>query len=988
MSLDDLVLKVHHNGASSQMMYNDVKTFADIRARLGQKMPRHRFRIQGADLFFQDRDLVSRAVRLGAAFRIAKSGKRIQEFILEDPSDSGGGTARRELHPSGIKRLWKSGFLLLRDKTNETPSRKKKGKKKRWTRYYFVYCGGSLFWFNDVRAYQFGQEAVDCLPMGGLVPDQKDPIVDERPHAFALNIPESWSSPSCGKTLYLDCSNAQTKAEWVSAMTDGRIRRKACTMVQILPYIVEKFPKSEGIFRKPGHAGDIKHYMQLIDQGMYPDYDKIDREHDLTGVMKRNLRSMSEPLLTQTKYADFVRIGRIQDVKKRVDELREIIRSLPIMNCVFARELFEGLNKISKFSDLSKMTPSNLAIVIGPNILRVEGLDPIKAVSDNGSIVDVVTTLIEHWEEVFPGDSESELLANKTADNIFSMATAARHINMGIPRLSNISSPSASPAKMSPSLADRFKKRDTGLYGMPSSTMPSFDGRLPPSLPSCPKAPGPPPELKALSRPSIVNPVQFKSFRGSHKKLPTKLSMKEERIIEEAKPAKASPLRPPPPVSSPPKLNSRKKKKPSRKRKVKRGGLPKRPKSLVDAVSYPMARNRQKEIAADSRSQNPRTGSKVPGPPRFVPKINPTLQKSLPTTRKPGPPPPPSHNPQSKSLPSTHIAGKLFQIGPPNPPTSFASFNSNGNSDLESKSLRENQDTLTVISSPPNALPPTISRSSTASADDQFEFGHTRMRSSGIPSIPDFDFLKVGPPQAPSISNNIMGPGSALQQAKTEPPNSKPSVISSSDEELGECEDSDSFIEDEKGSDQSDNTIVQRCERAGEIFRAFHQDQNDIKVMLKQEFERLEKINAKLIERLGRREIPEHLTVDKLESIFMQMEQQRVQYEEAISEIHEFMNNTLNSDEMITPSYAQGEEKNRGVEVSKEEDHWVYAKFAYTGGVRENELIFKGGEIIKVLERGSGWTRGKIYDASGEGWFPTSYVDKLPPSYFEDEDNE
>jgi len=976
--LEDLVLKVHHNGGSSKMMYNDVKTFADIRARLGLKISRHRFRIHGADLFFQDRDLVSRAVRLGAPFRISTSGKRIQEFILEDPSDSGGGTARRELHPSGIKRLWKSGFLLLRDKTKESPSRKKKEKKQRWIRYYFVYCGGSLFWFNDVRAYKMGQEAVDCLPMGGLVPDQKDPIIDERQHAFALHIPESWSSPSRGKTLYLDCSGAHTKAEWVRAMTDGRIRRKACTMVQILPYIVEKFPKSLGIFRKAGHAGDIKNYMLLIDQGMYPDYDKIDREHDLTGVMKRNLRSMSEPLLTQAKYADFVRIGRIQNVQKRVDELCEIIRRLPIMNCVFARELFEGLNQISKFSDISKMTSSNLAIVIGPNILRMEGLDPLKAVSDNGSIVDVVTTLIEHWEEVFPNDSESEQLANSADVNLLSMADASRHINMGMPRFPSMASPSPNPAsKMSPSFADRFKKRDVGLYGMPSSEMPSFDGRAPPSLPSCPKAPGPPPDLKALSRPSIVNSAQFKSFRGSYRKIATKSSMKEEGIIEEAKPAETIPLRSPPP--SPPKLNSRKKKKHLKKRKVKRGGLPKRPKGLVDIVSSPMGLTIRKEIADDSRSQTSRTGSKVPGPPRFVPKINHTQQKSLPTPIKLGPPPPPRHKPQSKSLTSAQIAKNLFQTGPPNLPPSIAN-NSTENLHLGSKSSQKSQENLTVLS--PSALPVTTSRSSAASENNQFEFGHTRANSSCLPSIPDFNFLKVGPPQAPSISNNIMGPGLPLQRIKSEPVNSRPPITSYSDGELGECEDSNALTEDEKGSDQSDDTIVLRCERAAEIFRAFHQEQINIKIMLKQEFERLEIMNAKLIEMLGRRKIPEQLTDEKLESMFEQMEQQRVQYKEEIFKVHEFMNTTLKSDEMITASFAKDEVENQTVEVRKEEDRWVYAKFAYAGGYRENELTFKDADIIEVLEQGSDWTRGKMYESSREGWFPTSYVEKLPPDSY------
>merc|ERR1719419_660752 len=168
------------------------------------------------------------------------------------------------------------------------------------------------------------------------------------------------------------------------------------------------------------------------------------------------------------------------------------------------------------------MTSSNLAIVIGPNILRKDGLDPMRSVTDNDSIVDVVKTLIDQWEEVYPGDTESERLAFSTkSSQVFGMSIASKKVSMGFPVLSDKSS-SNSKQSGSVSFADRFKKnRDQGIYGMPAFS--SFVSGPPPSFlsGSGPSPPGPPPNLKAVSQPrpsfrksSLKNLPLVPSFNG------------------------------------------------------------------------------------------------------------------------------------------------------------------------------------------------------------------------------------------------------------------------------------------------------------------------------------------------------------------------------------------------------------------------------------------------------------------------------------------
>jgi len=1122
MSLDDLIIKVQHDGSCSSVRYNEVKFFGDLRARLSLKMPSYRFRLHGADLYFRDNDIISRAVYLGAAFRDLKSRESVQEFILEDPLEAGGVLARKNCRPNPVKRVWKAGFLDLCVKSGDiSKGNRRKEKKGKWSQFYFVYCGVSLFWFKDVGAYQMGRQAVGCLPMGGLVPDLTHHIVDERPNAFVLKVPSNWGVMYNGQTLYLDCGGAQTKAEWVSAFIDGRIRRKLCTMAQVLPHIVAKFPKSVGLFRKAGQSEEIRHYMNQIDQGVYPDYASISREHDLTGVMKRNLRNMTEPLLTQAKYAHFVSLGRIQDEKRRVDQLREAIRGLPTMNRVFARELFKGLNEVSKYSDISLMSPSNLAIVIGPNILRKEGMDPMRVVSDNGSIVDIVTTMIEFWEQVFPNEVESEQLVSRSRFNSISLTSL--HGNMAGPGLPSTSNWSNSKPKAStgPSFADRFRRRDQGLYGMPSKgAMPSFISG-PPRLPRGPAPPVPPPNMKAISqprpsfrnsnppslRPSISGQTHDSAPSGNTLLLPlvgrtasdkvpsdiengTGLLFTESLpapIITETKSAD-SPLGlfPTSSLRQKARTNDRKS---TRKRKAKRG-LPKRSglpstKSAEKSVSPPSTSKIKNITAAinqnyENKGENSFTESKraspphfqmpvssiaspekLKGPPKFVeqkvmdrkpPPLE--IQKRPPATsipassrgRKAGPPPAPSRKGRSQTVNSKPMPQSRK---PPKPPSDFPNTTSlpDGNTQEESKSFiadvrssstqskninSQNTNKVVVVPGPPPIISPIkgsphssniASRSHKENKDTVEKFpppspGVVNRQPEAVEECPPPRPFAGGPPPRPTCNSPgsppdfvANGPGSpptgsiAVDSAEDHvvlgPPSAPAILTGKQGNDLPSCLDS---VSDEKGADsnvqeqeenstleKNDDAIVRRCEEVLEICRGWQQVQEDNLNQLLVNLEELNGINIEFQSMFERTRIPRKPIAEDLQSLLKILDEKRLQYQDAMTRVTEFMSDSLNSDDIIRPSFIDDEEPDNPEEYNQGEEDTVqvYAKFPYKGGVRDDdELVFEGGEIIELLESNSGWSRGRIYNTTEEGWFPTSYVEELPESYFQEEEEE
>lgn len=91
--------------------------------------------------------------------------------------------------------------------------------------------------------------------------------------------------------------------------------------------------------------------------------------HVVASVLKCYLRELPEPLLTFKLYENFVNASRCSTEQLRLNAVWEAIHLLPDANYQNLRYLIKFLSTLTQNQSTNKMTPSNLAIVIAPNLL-------------------------------------------------------------------------------------------------------------------------------------------------------------------------------------------------------------------------------------------------------------------------------------------------------------------------------------------------------------------------------------------------------------------------------------------------------------------------------------------------------------------------------------------------------------------------------------------------------------------------------------------
>lgn len=91
--------------------------------------------------------------------------------------------------------------------------------------------------------------------------------------------------------------------------------------------------------------------------------------HVVASVLKCYLRELPEPLLTYRLYETFMIASRQPTEQTRLNAIWEAIHLLPEANFQNLRYLIKFLSTLTQNQSTNKMTPSNLAIVIAPNLL-------------------------------------------------------------------------------------------------------------------------------------------------------------------------------------------------------------------------------------------------------------------------------------------------------------------------------------------------------------------------------------------------------------------------------------------------------------------------------------------------------------------------------------------------------------------------------------------------------------------------------------------
>ncbi|KAM9715831.1 rho GTPase-activating protein 17a isoform 4-T7 [Menidia menidia] len=178
---------------------------------------------------------------------------------------------------------------------------------------------------------------------------------------------------------------------------------EACVMM-----LLETGMKEEGLFRIAAGASKLKKLKAALDCSTSQLEEFYSDPHAVAGALKSYLRELPEPLMTYQLYEEWIQASSVLDPDKRLQALWVVCDNLPKNNKSNLRYLVKFLAKLAQDSEVNKMTPSNIAIVLGPNLLwaKTEGSLAEMAAATSVHVVSIVEPIIQHADWFFPEDVE------------------------------------------------------------------------------------------------------------------------------------------------------------------------------------------------------------------------------------------------------------------------------------------------------------------------------------------------------------------------------------------------------------------------------------------------------------------------------------------------------------------------------------------------------------------------------------------------------
>ncbi|XP_060127780.1 rho GTPase-activating protein 44 isoform X4 [Zootoca vivipara] len=172
--------------------------------------------------------------------------------------------------------------------------------------------------------------------------------------------------------------------------------------------------QEEGLFRVAPSASKLKKLKAALDCCVVDVQEYSPDPHAIAGALKSYLRELPEPLMTFELYEEWIQASNIQDQDKRLQALWNALEKLPKPSYNNLRYLIKFLAHLTEYQDANKMTPSNIAIVLGPNLLwpQTEGNITEMMATVSLQIVAIIEPLIQHADWFFPGDIEFNLTGN------------------------------------------------------------------------------------------------------------------------------------------------------------------------------------------------------------------------------------------------------------------------------------------------------------------------------------------------------------------------------------------------------------------------------------------------------------------------------------------------------------------------------------------------------------------------------------------------
>ncbi|XP_065197317.1 active breakpoint cluster region-related protein-like isoform X2 [Sycon ciliatum] len=182
-----------------------------------------------------------------------------------------------------------------------------------------------------------------------------------------------------------------------------------------------------GVYRISGLASEVKMLREAFDTDI-DQAAKLVKEvdiHAVTGALKLFLREMPEPMFPRILYSRFVEGSNLSNSDSRVSCMVSLLYSMPDTNLLTTLYLIKHLKNVSEYASMNKMTTSNLATVIGPNVLKPidDGADRIvldigNQVTVLGFFLDLQLDLLEPEERDVDGQSVQEVLSSTSVTRL------------------------------------------------------------------------------------------------------------------------------------------------------------------------------------------------------------------------------------------------------------------------------------------------------------------------------------------------------------------------------------------------------------------------------------------------------------------------------------------------------------------------------------------------------------------------------------------
>ncbi|XP_008286121.1 rho GTPase-activating protein 17b isoform X2 [Stegastes partitus] len=176
---------------------------------------------------------------------------------------------------------------------------------------------------------------------------------------------------------------------------------EACVMM-----LLETGMKEEGLFRIAAGASKLKKLKAALDCSTSQLEEFYSDPHAVAGALKSYLRELPEPLMTFGLYDEWIQASNVSDPDKRLQALWVTCDCLPKTHKANLRYLVKFLAKLAQDSEVNKMTPSNISIVLGPNLLwsNAEGSLAEMAAATSVHVVSIIELIIQHADWFFPDE--------------------------------------------------------------------------------------------------------------------------------------------------------------------------------------------------------------------------------------------------------------------------------------------------------------------------------------------------------------------------------------------------------------------------------------------------------------------------------------------------------------------------------------------------------------------------------------------------------